>query len=199
MELPVFELIISDNPTDDTEVNYVSLVDMPAIQRDFLAFKRQARFAIQDEEQRIVTGPAMIPDLPIYRRDDNGEYFVVFGAGTIRMIAQKFFLKGYQGNINQQHQADTTVPDSVFFESWLVDRAKGKAPLAGFEDLPDGTWFLTAKINSDDAWAKVKNGEFKGFSVEGMFDYVPLQSVDPEQAVVEKIQSILSIVSSQDE
>lgn len=191
-ELPVFQLTISDDESDDNEVNFVSIVDKPAIQRDFQAFSAMQRFDIQNEDQRIVTGPAMIPDTPIYRNDDNGQYYVVFNADTINKIAYRFFKKGYQSNINLMHEQGSVVTDSVFFESWVVDRSKGKQPLSAFKDLPDGTWFLTAKINDPVVWDKVKSGEYKGFSVEGLFDYTPIASVDPEQEVMRAISKILS-------
>ena len=36
--------------------------------------------------------------------------------------------------------------------------------------MPDGSWFLTYLVDNDELWAKVKAGEWKGFSVEGFFD-----------------------------
>jgi len=65
--------------------------------------------------------------------------------------------------------------DMVFFQSWIADESKGIPKMKQFESLPDGTWFLGAKVNSDEAWAKVKDGTFKGFSVEGMFDMMPIK------------------------
>lgn len=190
-ELPVFKLSISDDESDDNEVNFVSIVDAPAIQRDFQVFKTMARFDIQNEDQRIVTGPAMIPDTPIYRNDGGNQYYVVFDAATINQIAYRFFKKGYQANINLMHEQGSVVTDSVFFESWVVDKEKGKQPLVAFKDLPDGTWFLTAKINDPAVWEKVKSGEYKGFSVEGLFNYTPVGQVDPEEAVLREIQKII--------
>lgn len=191
-DLQVYKLTISDDESDDNEVNFVSIVDKPAIERDFQAFKTAQRFEIQNDEQRIVTGPAMIPDTPIYRSDDNGQYYVVFEADTIRKIAYRFFKKGYQANINLMHEQGSVVTDSVFFESWVVDRAKGKQPLAAFKDLPDGTWFLTAKINDPAVWDKVKTGEYKGFSVEGLFGYTKAPSMDPMQEMLMSIKDILN-------
>lgn len=194
MDLPIFKLTISDNEQDTNEVDFVSLVDKPAIQRNFLAFKERQAFAIQDEEQQIISGPAMIPDMPIFRNDENGQYYVVFDADTIHKIALRFFKKGYQANINAMHQRDAVVTDSVFYESWIVNRSQGKKPMKGFEDLPDGTWFLTAKINNPDTWAKIKAGQYRGFSVEGLFEYRPVAAVDPEQALLQKIGEIVKKV-----
>lgn len=191
-KLPVFKLYISDNEDDDGEVNFVSLVDKPAIQRDFQVFADTQRFAIQDEEEHIVTGPAMIPDAPIYRNDDNGQYYVVFEPNTIKKIAYRFFKKGYQANINMMHEQGSIATNSVFYESWVVDREKGKQPLAAFKDLPDGTWFLTAKINDPAVWAKVKSGEYRGFSVEGLFDYKRVAEVNEEEELLKAIGKIIS-------
>lgn len=193
-KLPIYKLGISDNENDEAEVNFVALVEMPAIERNFLAFnKARQAFAIEDEEQRIVTGPAMIADLPIYRNDSKGEYFAVFDASTIAKIAHRFFKKGYQANINTDHDAASIVNNSVFFESWIVDRAKGKMPLKGYEDVADGSWFLTAKINNEDTWNRVKSGEVKGFSVEGVFEYSEeVEDTDPYQSAIEEIEQLLS-------
>ena len=190
-KLPVFKLYISDNETDDAEVNFVSLVDKPAIQRDFQVFADAQRFDIQDEDQHIVTGPAMIPNAPIYRNDDNGQYYVVFEPETINKIAYRFFKKGYQANINIMHEQGSVATDSVFYESWVVDRKKGKQPLAAFKDLPDGTWFLTAKINDPEVWAKIKSGEYKGFSVEGLFDYKQVGAINEEEELLKAIGNII--------
>jgi hypothetical protein len=43
-----------------------------------------------------------------------------------------------------------------------------KAALYGF-DLPKGTWMILMKVNNDDVWKKVKDGNIKGFSIEGYF------------------------------
>jgi len=136
--------------------------------------KMQA-FAVVNEEERVVIGPAMIPDKKIFRRDEDGtEYEVFFTKDTIRTIAEKFYRKGFQNNGNEMHDSSKPV-DMVFFQSWIADESKGIPKMKQFESLPDGTWFLGAKVNSDEAWAKVKDGTFKGFSVEGMFDMMPIK------------------------
>lgn len=196
MKLPTYNLLISDDENDDTEVNFVALVDRPAIERNFLAFKDKVMLAVEDEDQRIVSGPAMIPDMPIYRKDkENGEFYVVFQADTIAKIAQRFFKKGYQGNINIDHSANDQVADSVFFESWIVDKDKGKMPLKGFEDCPDGTWFLSAKINNNETWEKIKSGEVRGFSVEGFFEYCLAKKKDEQSADEALLSSIVQVLT----
>jgi hypothetical protein len=114
----------------------------------------------------------MVADSLIYRRDDQGEYNVFFSADTIKQIALKFFKKDYQKNLNLFHDPSLSLEGVTIFESFISDKARGILPMASFKDLPDGTWFISAKVENDAVWEKVKSGEVKGFSVEGIFSYV---------------------------
>ncbi len=150
----------------------------------------QYQFAVQDEEQRIVSGPLMIADMPIYRKDGNEEYYVVFSADEIRKIVQRFFKKGYQAKVNIEHS--TPVKDVYMFESYIIDRTKGVEPPDGFEDIPDGSWWGSFKVENDKVWQECKNGTFKGFSIEGMFKYERTDKVvTPEEEIMSQIFKIL--------
>jgi len=128
-------------------------------------------FAIQDEEERIISGPLMLADTPIYRNDDNGEYYVVFTKETIKKIAQRFFKKGYQSNVNLMHEQGNLTEGMTMFESWIKDDKRGIKAMKGFEDVPDGSWFGSFKVDNDEVWKLVKEGKVRGFSVEGQFNY----------------------------
>lgn len=132
-------------------------------------FSANLSFAVQDEEQKIVSGPLMIADLPIYRKDDEGEYYVMFSKEQIKKIVQRFFKKGYQAKVNIEHGKPAT--GVYMFESYIIDRERGVNPPKGFEDVANGSWFGSFKVENDDLWQKVKDGTFKGFSVEGLFKY----------------------------
>jgi hypothetical protein len=129
------------------------------------------RFAIQDEEERVISGPLMLADTPIYRNDQNGEYYVQFSKQTIKKIAQKFFRKGYQQNVNLMHDSGSTVEGLTMFESFIKDSKRGIKAMAGFEDVPDGSWFGSFKVENEDVWKLIKDGKVRGFSVEGVFNY----------------------------
>lgn len=194
MELPIFELKISDDINDDAEVNFVSLVDRPAIQRNWNAFKEKYKFEIASEEKRIISGPLMLSDTPIFRSDNtHGDYYVMFSKDTIFKIAQKFFKKGYQANVNLMHDPSQKVDGVVMFESFISDAERGIQPMKGFEDAPDGSWFGSFKVDSEDTWAKVKRGDVKGFSVEGVFEYTKTKSKDQE--MLDQIKKILQAIS----
>jgi len=149
-------------------------------------------FAIQDEEERIVSGALMLADTPIYRNDGNGEYYVVFTKDTIKKIAQKYFKKGYQNNVNLMHDSGQVMEGVTMFESWIVDEKRGIKPMKGFEDVKDGSWFGSFKVENDDVWNMIKEGKVKGFSVEGIFNYMKDKST--EEKMMENIIEILSQV-----
>ena len=168
MEVPVYKLTIKEDDIN-SGVDFVALVDSPAILRNFLAFAKHEKF-IANEEKRVVTGPLMIPEIPIFRRDDAGEFYVVFGRDTIYQIAQKFMKELRNDKVNQMHQPDQKVQGVYMFESFIINSERGINTPKGFEHLPDGTWFGSYKIDNEDVWQQVKNGTFNGFSVEGFFE-----------------------------
>lgn len=153
-------------------------------------FSASLSFAVQDEDQKIVSGPLMIADLPMYRRDEEGEYYVMFSREQIKKIVQRFFKKGYQAKVNIEHKKPA---EGVYmFESYIIDRERGVNPPKGFKDIADGSWFGSFKVENDDLWKKVKDGTFKGFSVEGLFKYEKTGEVmSKEEEIMSQIFKIL--------
>jgi hypothetical protein len=195
--LPIYNLEIISDVDSEMEVDYVALVDRPAIDKNFLAFNEnnvQLSFAIQDEDEQIITGALMLADKPIYRNDENGEYYVVFTKDTIKRIAQKFFAKGYQSNVNLMHDSGTKLEGLTMFESWITDSKRGIMAMKGFEDVPDGSWFGSFKVNNPEVWKMIKDGKVKGFSVEGLFSY---KKADIQQSQVQDLWSQIQQVLSQ--
>lgn len=128
-------------------------------------------FAINEDKQEIF-GPAMLADVPIYRNDSQlGEYNVVFDKATIYKIAQKFFEKDFNKNFNLMHDPNQKCKGVYAFQSYIVDSTEGRPAPKGYEDAKDGSWFLGVKVNNAEVWSKIKSGEIKGFSVEGVFEY----------------------------
>jgi hypothetical protein len=193
MELPLYMLEISDDLNDDAEVQFVSLVDRPAIQKNWNAFKNEQKFQIISEDKRIISGCAMLADTPIFRSDATfGDYYVAFSKDTITKIVQKYFKKGYQNNVNLMHDPNQIETGVTMFESFISDKSRGIEPMKGFEDAPDGSWFVSMLVENDEVWDKVKQGMVNGFSIEGIFNYAPL--VSKEQQVMNEIYKILEEV-----
>lgn len=150
-------------------------------------------FAIQDEEERIISGPLMLANKPIFRMDSFGEYYVYFSADTIKKIAQKFFRKAYQNNVNLMHDDGQQLSGLTMFESFITDEKRGILPMKGFEDVPDGSWFGSFKVENDEVWQMVKDGKVKGFSVEGVFNYI---RENDEEDAIEKMREIIDILNA---
>lgn len=182
-----------DETDDETRVEKVSFVHEPAIQKNWMAFnKTKNQFAIQSEERRIVSGALMVAGLPIYRRDEKmGEYYVQFSQDAIRSIVYKFMKEGRTKEVNQMHETDI---DGVFmFESFIIDASRGIKTPEGFDELPDGSWFGSFKVENDNVWKQVKEGKFKGFSVEGIFE----EAIDKQ--VDEKVlQEVIRVLTEKD-
>ena len=78
-------------------ISIMSLVDRPAVEALFVKFSEETRIALAaDTERQVVTGVAMIPDFPIYRRDNlTGEYYVTFSKDAIMRAVEVFFRDGH--------------------------------------------------------------------------------------------------------
>ena len=150
------------------------------------------KFAIQNEEEKIISGPLMLADTPIYRSDASGEYYVVFTKDTIKKIVQKFFKRGYQSNVNLMHDSGQVLEGITMFESWIVDEKRGINGMNGF-NVTDGSWFGSFKVDNEDAWQMIKEGKVKGFSVEGIFNYSK-NPISQEQKMMDAIIDILKQV-----
>lgn len=193
-ELPIYMLDITDDVEDDSQVDYIALVDKPAIQKNWYAFKEKQSFDIISEDKRIISGAIMLADIPIFRSDVTyGDYYVAFTKDTIFKIAQKFFKKGYQNNVNLMHDSGSVVEGLTMFESFITDKSRGIMPMKGFEDVPDGSWFGSFKVDNEEVWQMIKEGKVKGFSVEGLFNYKP-KVVKQVTSLMETIKNILSQV-----
>ena len=174
---PVYKCVI-DPEDKETGVRLVSIVDEPAIERYFVAMSKhkttieKVKVHLSDDDKRIVTGPVMIPDKLILRRDEAGnEFNIYFDKPTILECAKKFFRLNSQNESNANHDQNELTNGVTAFESWIIrDSEKDKAMSLGME-LPEGTWMLSYHITDNDLWQKIKSGELKGFSLEGFFDY----------------------------
>jgi len=158
---------------------------------DNTKFSKHQKFEIVNEDERIVTGCLMESDLLIYRMNETmGEHYVKFSADTIKTIAIKWAKQKFQTNVNLMHDANQSVKDVTMFESWLVDMKRGVQPMKGFEDVADGSWFGSFYVENEEVWKQLKDGTFRGFSVEGLFDYTP--PISAEENALKTISKLLN-------
>ena len=145
-----------------------------------------------DDEKRIVLGPAMIPDVKIFRKDGQGNpYYVYFSSDTIKMIAEKYMKNKYIDNNDEMHNGKA-VSDVYVVESWIKESENDKSTDFGYGELPIGTWFVSMKVKNDETWNKVKEGKLNGFSVSGYFEEVAAFCM--EEMFLKKVAEILKTI-----
>ena len=154
----------------DSETYAISMVDMPAIESDFVALEKQEEEKVQvfleSNERHMVYGAALIPDKDIYRNNGEQEFYISFTKESIEKMSQEFMKEYRQNEVTLDHEEMAN--DITITESWLVeDSYKDKANALGI-NVPEGTWMVGMKVNQIDVWERVKSGELKGFSVESM-------------------------------
>jgi hypothetical protein len=172
-DIPVFNALITD---EDTGMLKISLVDDPAVMSNFLAFdnvRKPLLYSVQNEEKRLVRGVVMRADFPIYRYDARfGEYYIIYKAEEIRKMAEKYLAESRQNDVNTMHQDGSDVDGVQMVQYFIKDSAAGVSPV-GFDDIADGSLFAEFHIHNDEVWSAVKDGSYRGFSLEGVFDLVP--------------------------
>jgi hypothetical protein len=199
--MKLIELII-DEEMEMSGIDAISIVESPAIEENFIAlkdeFKKEYKFAEISAEKRIIMGALLVPDKPIYRRDETeGEYYIYFSKDTIRKCMELFFQNGNQSNATFEHME--TVTGLTMVESWIVeDTEMDKSKMYNL-NVPVGTWMGTIKVGNDVIWNDfVKTGKVKGFSIEGYFAdkaKIPLSRINNEEDEIMAGLELLEIKS----
>ena len=164
----IVELILDDDQLAEG-ISAISIVESPAIESNFIALKNHAvQFATVDTDKRILMGPALIPNKPIYRNQDGEEFYVYFSKATIEKASQLYLKNGNQSKATLEHEI--SINGLTLVESWLkIDEDHDKSAAYGLND-PVGTWYVAMKVDNAEIWDEyVKTGKVKGFSIEGFF------------------------------
>jgi hypothetical protein len=183
--MKLYELEIDDEGMFG--VKAISLVENPAIEENWIALAEQVQLKEIDVDRRMIYGAALIPDKPIYRKRSNGEeYYIQFSKQVIEKTAHRFYMQNQHHNATVEHDAKA---NGVYFvESWIKEGDSDKSKVFGY-DLPDGTWFVGAKITDDDLWKKVKSGEVRGWSIEGL--YIEQETDIELAAMLEELEQLV--------
>ena len=191
---PIYKAALTEDQ-NETGMYFISLVDDPAVECDFLAFEKvqNLTFRVENEEKRIVTGLVMPADRPILRQDFNGLYYILYDKDTIIAMAERFLAMGIANNVDTNHNFE--VEDGVFLrEMYIKDSERGISP-KGFEDVEEGSLFATYHILNDEVWEKVKKGEFKGFSLAGIFAEEEFNEVEDDMTD-EEFNEIMDLINT---
>ena len=173
MDKKIFYIDINED--DNTGLDAISLVSTPAVEIDFLCFEKDDSIEISfsaNEDKHIISGIALRADFPIYRRNGDYEYYVVFTKEIIRKIVNKYAKNGLFNSVNLQHSDLNFTNKAIMIESYIIDKERGICPTE-FSDIEDGSWYVSFHIEDEMLWNEVKDGKIlNGFSVQGLFNLI---------------------------
>ena len=171
-DIPLYDITLEDFAQG---MYKISLVDKPAIEENFIYFnKTEVVEMFANDERKEVVGPIMIPNREILRHSpENGYYYVRFTEEVIREIMYNYSKKGLFNEFGIHHEYDTQ--DVVMLEVWMKESDNDKSTDYGY-NLPNGTVFVKAKIESDELFKAIKQGEVNGFSIEIQADIKPVNN-----------------------
>lgn len=182
-------------------IDKISLVENPAVEVDFMYFNKQEKIQMANvnKEQQIITGPAMIPDKLIYRRNENTgkEFYVYFTKETVKQTAELYLKQHKQEKTSLDHADGMNSIQGVYlFESWIVeDPNNDKSKALGF-DVPQGTWMVSMKVDNKDVWNEmIKQHEINGFSIEG--DFISnFSGIERKIEDCEKVKLLMDVINN---
>jgi hypothetical protein len=153
--------------------------------------EKDMSFSVFSLEEKMVVGPAMVPDKMIIRRNEiTGEiYYVYFTEETIKKLQQKFMIEKLLDKTNVEHGRKFLNGVSVV-ESWIVDDPQYDKQQVFGMNYPKGTWMVSMKIEDDAIWNKIKEGKLNGYSVQGYF----LEKAKFNKDTTDKLEEIKTIL-----
>jgi hypothetical protein len=160
------------------------------------ASEKMSKMFFASEDQRIVVGPAMIPDMEILRKHDSGPdkgkpYWVRFSKEVIAKIAEKFMRELRNGATNVEHDNQDPA-NSYVKETWLVETEDDKANTKYNLDVPVGTWMVAMRVQDPEVWKQIKAGQLNGFSIEGNFmDRIDYEKYKKDKEMYDRVVKIL--------
>ena len=185
--MKIIELVIDELQEDGVEA--ISVVESPAIEENFVALKSKSvevKFEKVAGEKKILMGPILIPNKPIFRVNGEDEYYIYFSRDTVKKASELYLQAGNQSQSTLEHEMQ--IQGLTLVESWIVeDKANDKSNVYDM-DVPVGTWMGAVKVNNDEIWNDyVKTGKVKGFSIEG---YFADKAERPKEPLPESLSSI---------
>ena len=185
-DLPVYRISI-DLKNPKTTVSFNSVVYNPAHEKSFQTFSKVQRYEFNDEKQ-IVTGVAISADFPIYRKQGNEEFYVVFDKQAISDIVVDYSRKGNFNNLNVEHKSNDVLKSAFMVMLYQIDNEKGFTAPERFKDESDGSLLVSYKILDKDEYERAK--ELTGFSIEGDFVIEELMKESENEFLTQVIEDL---------
>lgn len=188
MEIPVYDLKLKDEAIG---LRIMSMVGAPAIMLDCVKFGKVESVKFSMSENYIF-GPALVPDLLIYRNVGGKEFYLRASAETIK----QFHLKACKDNAYKKLDFDH---NQKLFQGVTIDTMFRTHPnmvtsVPNYEDLPMGTLFIGAKVENQEVIDKINSGEINGWSIDAMFELEPAETTTDKEAEA-NIEEILNSIN----
>ena len=182
------ELTIKD---DDQGVFAISLVEKGAIEEDFIFLSEiKVDLKVTNDEKREVVGLALVPNKQIYRRIKDKEFTITFSEQTIEKVQELYLKKNFNNNVTIDHESK--VEGVTLIESWIVEDEKHDKSNIYKLDAIKGSWVVKMKVYNEEVWQSIKEGKFKGFSIEGKFDGLEQLNAESQEDIVNEIKKLLN-------
>jgi hypothetical protein len=134
----------------------------------------------------LVVGFALVPDKKILRVNKGEQYEVVFSKDTVLKASHLYMKHLNLSNTTVDHK--DRVNDVTVVESWIVnDIDNDKINTYGLKAV-EGGWAVIFKVENDDVWQEVKEGTYKGFSIEGRFSD-KLVEASADEVITEEVMT----------
>ena len=173
----------------------MSLVDQPAIEEEtILLSKQEIQLQVINEEKRLIVGFALVPDKDIPRvieRDGKKVVFdIFFSKDTVKKTAHKFMMDMNLQEFTIHHKQP--IEGVKVVESWVVeDPEKDKANHYGLKPK-GGEWVLMSYVENDEVLERIKNGEVRGYSLEGRYEGLEqLKFRADENTILEELKGLI--------
>lgn len=160
--LPVYYLEI-DGANEESAVTMMSIVNKPAMEKNFLKFSDEKPIYHYNFDKQIATGVALRADYPILREDSEGYYYAKLKPDSIQKFVSSAIKSGNINKVNINHL--NNVEGVHMLESFFMSDAH-REMYPEFSDIANGSWMVSYKIDNKDVWKDIKDGKLNGFSPE---------------------------------
>jgi hypothetical protein len=183
MEIPVYDLTLEG---EGLGLQIMSMVGAPAIMLNCVKFSEAENIKFSMVENYIF-GPALVPNLPIYRNINGKEFYLRASSEVIAEFHLKACKDNAYKNIDFNHNQNLF--SGVTIDTMFRTHPNIISSVPKYEDLPLGTLFIGAKVENQEIVDKINSGEINGWSIDAMFKFEPSETLtDSEaQAVIEEI------------
>lgn len=177
---PIYDVVLDD---ESLGLTAISLVDEPAIQTDFLAFKEQQMIWFSKADKHEIVSPVLIPNQLILRQSEDGHfYYIRWTREAIADAAHRYLMNGWFNNFTVMHPTfynkDMKYEDALekgvyMLRMWTIeDERKDDANTKYGFNLPAGTLMVHMKVHNRKIWQRIKSGELRGLSIEAFSNIV---------------------------